>query len=219
MKKISLLFIISIGLLLSNCKEKARISLDEKAIENPTQSEQEKYFGTDTILIRKYKSEAGNEIELRGSRSKDLYSLNIITKSGKKYNYQIADSWYAASHSAIEWDNSDYIFIRQGCGSMCWNGKLLALKGEKKMQDFLFYLYSDRIKNHIAFADSINDKKLIIENIKTKSKTEVELDLCEEAVMPILTIDTIYETINNNLLVKYTKRNCRDKKETLIRLP
>ncbi|WP_460577023.1 hypothetical protein [Flavobacterium koreense] len=222
--KQQILLYSAIFILIISCKQKAET---EKILKkNPTVTENkvvtedpEKYWEADTLLIKKYISDSENEIELRGSQSKDLYYLNIKTKSGKVYQYQIADNCYGASHSRVEWDNSDYIFVRQGCGTMCWNGKLLNISGKKKTRDFLFYLYSDSIKNYIAFADSIDTKKIIIQNLKTLKKREISLDICNEAVMPNLTIDTIYETVNYNILFRYTKGNCKDKKETLIKLP
>ncbi|GAB3719008.1 hypothetical protein [Flavobacterium koreense] len=225
--KRNIVLLLSICILLLNCKKKNStvtensLKKDSAVIENKvvTESDSEKYWDADTLLIQKYKSDSENEIELRGSQSKDLYYLNIKTKSGKIYRYQIADNPYAASHSLIEWDNSDYVFVRQGCGTMCWNGKLLNISGKEKVSDFLFYLYSDSIKNYIAFADSIDTKKIILQNLKTLKKREISLDLCEEAVMPNLTIDTIYETGNKSLLIRYTKGNCKDKSETQIKLP
>jgi hypothetical protein len=52
-----------------------------------------------TLHIKKYTSDSGNKIELRGSESNDLY----IKINGKFY--KIAESWYQASHSYIVWDN------------------------------------------------------------------------------------------------------------------
>jgi len=207
-----LMFIIS----LSSCRKENFTKPKSKIV---AKSSEDKYFGVDTLLIKRYTSDSGNEIELRGSESKDLFFVNVKTKSGKYYNYQIADSWYAASHSQIEWDNSEFVFIRQGCGTVCWNGKVLNITGRKKTQDLLFYLYCDSIKSYVAFVDSIDEKRLILKNLKSLRQTEINLDLCEEAVMPFLTIDTIFETSNNNLLIKYNAKNCRDKKEKLVKLP
>ena len=226
MKK-QIFVLLSIVVLAFSCKKKNftatenSLKKDSAVTENKViaESNPEKYWEADTLLIKKYKTDSENEIEIRGSQSKDLYYLNIKTKSGKSYKYQIADSWYAASHSIVEWDNSDYVFVRQGCGTMCWNGKVLNISGEKKARDFLFYMYSDSVRNYIAFADSIDTKKIILQNLKTLKKAEVSLDLCEEAMMPNLTIDTIYKTGNKSLLIRYTKGNCKDKSETQIKLP
>ena len=53
--------------------------------------------------------------------------------------------------------------------------------------------------------------------IQTQKKT-VEFELCEEAVMPILTIDTIFGVEEKKIMVRYTDKNCKQKKEKVIEL-
>ena len=184
-----------------------------KEIQTIENGNDENYFNYDTLLIKKYTSDSGNKIELKGSKSKDIYSIKI---NGKLY--KIAESWYQASHSYIVWVNKDFVFVRYGCGTECWGGKLLNINGKKEIQDFPFYLYTDSIKNYVVYPDTIEMKKIYFENLKTKQKKTVEFDLCEEAVMPILTIDTIFGVEEKKIMVRYTDKNCKQKKEKVIEL-
>lgn len=213
-------FFITITSLFFSCnKAKNIVPIQPKEIiavhENQkidTENEKD-YFNYDTLLIKKYISDSGNKIELKGSRSKDVYNIKINGKF-----YKIADGWYQASHSYIVWDNKDFVFLRYGCGTECWGGKILNVNGKKQTRDFPFYLYTDSIKNYVVYPDTIDMKKIYFENIKTKQKKAVEFDLCEEAVMPILTIDTIFGVEEKKILIRYTDKNCKQKKEKVIEL-
>jgi hypothetical protein len=195
---------------ISTLPKKKVISKEIQSIENENVKN---YFNYDTLHIKKYTSDSGNKIELRGSESNDLYNIKINGKF-----YKIAESWYQASHSYIIWDNKDFVFLRYGCGTECWGGKLLSINGKKQIRDFPFYLYTDSINNYVVYPDTTEIKKICFENIKSKQRKTIEFDLCEEAALPILTIDTIFGVENKKIVVIYTDKNCRRKKKKVIEL-
>ena len=223
-RNFNIIIFITITSLFFSCKEKNNLPIHPKEIiavhetQKVDTANEKDYFNCDTLLIKKYVSDSGNRIELRGSQSKDLFSISINPKNGKKFNYKLTDNWYIAAHLYIVWDNQDYIFLRYGCGTECWGGRILDVKAKKSIQDYPFYLYTDSIKNFIVYPDTIDMKKIYFENIKTRKKKAVEFDLCEEAVMPILTIDTIFEVEEKKIMVRYTDKNCKLKKEKVIEL-
>ncbi|MEO0685364.1 MAG: hypothetical protein AAFY76_10060 [Cyanobacteria bacterium J06649_11] len=167
----------------------------------------ENFYGYDTLLIKKYLSESGHEINLRGSKSRDVYSINVTSKSGQSSTFKIADNWYIASHTYIVWDNDDYIFIRYGCGTNCWGGLVLSLNDNRGIMHYPAYVYSDSIRNLIVYPDSSNQRRIIIENLTNRKQISSELDLCKIAMMPIEMIDSVYLDARD-LFVRYKTENC-----------
>lgn len=140
----NVILIIIIFCLLLSCQEKK--SNIEKTVqkdkiqttlthEQKTLIEKEKFYEYDTLLFKKYISDNRNEIKLRGSQSRFLY--NILTKSNKgvEKEFDIAENSYIANHSSILWDNDDFVFVRFGCGSPCWGGKVLSLNQDEEIKE------------------------------------------------------------------------------------
>jgi len=209
-------------IIVSSCteKEKAKIPQSTKEVESkPTETvNSENYFKPDSLLIKRYESDSGNEIELRGSHSKDLCKIIVKTKLGKVYNYEIADNWYIASHSKIIWDNDKYIFVRSGCGTGCWYGRVLSISGKKIERNYLNFVYSDSIKNIVIYPDSLKVKNLIVENLETKKRNHFEFNLCKEINIPSLAFDSIIQVSEKKLKVYYSGKNCKETVEKIIEI-
>ena len=175
-------------------------------------------YDYDTLLIKEYTSENGHKIRLEGSRSKDLYRISVESKNGVKKTFNIAESWYIASHSSILWDNEDYIFVNSGCGTVCWIAQVLPLNNNRESLYYHEYIYEDSSKNLIVYPDTVNNEHLIIENFDTQQQIKAKLNICEQTILPILLVDTIYMKNENELLIKYYGDDCQQIQEKSILL-
>jgi len=90
----------------------------------------------------------------------------------EKYSCAIAD----ARVPHFEWDNKDFIGLRFGCGSPCWGTIVLPLNLTDSVRVILYNLDVDPKNNIIVYLGGENYDKLIVENIKTKSKQIIELN-------------------------------------------
>ena len=187
------------------------ISLEEQA------TARESYYEFDTLLIREFFTESGNHIQLRGSQSEALYRVDVRSKNGPKHKFIISQDWYIASHSKILWDNENYIFVRFGCGTQCWGGKLLSLI-DGTSQDYLYYLFADSTQDLVVYPDSQNYEKLIIENFYKQSRQEVQLDLCKKSAIRIDMIKEVSIQSINEVIIEYMGESCEKVKKKKIRV-
>jgi len=176
-----------------------------------------KYYEYDTLLLEKYISDNGHEIQKRGSQSRFLYRISTSSNKGVKRNFDITDNSYVANHSWILWDNEDCIFVRYGCGSPCWGGLVLNLNSKDEMKDYQMYLYEDSINNLVVYPEE-GWEYLILENFVTGEKSKEKFEFCERAVSPFNTIDTIINDSPKSVEVKYTIKGCEITKRKTIEI-
>jgi hypothetical protein len=201
-------------------KERIQISPSENVVLSKSLDtvNSERYFKPDSLLIKRYISDSGNEIELRGSLSKDLYKVVVKTKAGKIYNYEIADNAYIASHSQIIWDNEKYIFVRSGCGTGCWYGRVLSISGNEGERDYLNFVYSDSTRNIIVYPDSLKWKNLIAENLENKNQKNFQFEICKKINIPALAFDSLIKISQKKIQVYYSGNNCNDQLTKIIEI-
>ena len=207
--KLLVFFLLTIYII--SCTNK-KSNKPEMAIDNIRDNDSD-YFNIDTLLLKKYITDSGNEIELRGNKSGYIYIIklnNII--------YYISENWYEAAHQQIIWDNKDFVFISYGCGTECWGGKLLSAKDRKAIYKYQFYIYTDSMKNHIVYPDSYKLNSLCFENLKTSKIKTYEFDFCEKVTNSIHAIDTIFNITGNSILVRYKSKDCDKIKEKVVEI-
>ncbi len=219
MEKITLF--LTIFLLSISCGEKAKrventVEKDLLSQAEKDSIDEEKYWGYDTLLISEYTSDNGNRIELRGSLSNFLYQVRVTTNKGATKVFDVAENSYIASHSEVLWDNNDFLFVRYGCGSPCWGGKLLSLNDERKILDYSTYVYEDSVKNIVVYPDSTNWNYIIVENFNSEKKKGEIVDFCEKALFPYQAIDTIICKNNNQVKITYRATDCETIKTKTI---
>ena len=219
--KINLVIVILISIILG-CKNNIKhndhgdieeileTSEDSIRIKNKIKEdiEREDYYGFDTLLIKEYISNYGHRIRLEGSKSNDIYRIVVESKQGNKGKFQIAESWYGASHSSILWDNDNYIFVWSGCGTSCWVGQILSLNDHRGILKFPEFLYDDSTRNVIVYPDAVDLEKIIIENFDNQKEISINLNLCDESAIPFMMIDTIYIDKKEILRIRYKKADC-----------
>jgi len=97
-----------------------------------------------------------------------------------------ADAWLPKFMA----ENNDYILLKAGCGSPCWNGFFLPLKKSLKLKVIGEYLAFDLHQNYVAKVNYDTDQ-IEVENIITSKTQSVATEVCE-AVTKAVCIDTIY---------------------------
>ncbi len=175
------------------------------------------FWGYDTLLLKEYKSDDENIIQIRGNESGFIYRISTKSKKGIKKDFDVNSNIYMASHTSILWDNNDYLFIRYGCGSPCWGGKLLSLNNEENIKDYQYYLYEDSLNNLILYPDE-SWESLILENFSTKEIRKEKFDFCGESPNPFYVIDTVMNKSSKSVEVKYRTKDCEIKKNKLIEI-
>lgn len=196
-------------------KETVQIELTQ---EQKDSIEEEKYWGYDTLLLDEYVSDNGNEIKLRGSQSRFLYRISVKSNEGFEKDFDIAENSYIANHSSILWDNDDFIFVRYGCGSPCWGGKVLSLNRDEEIRDFVMYIYEDSINNLVVFTDTLDWDFLILEDLSTGEQKKEKFDFCEKASIPHWIIDTVTFVEPRTVEVKYKSKGCEEIKKKKIKI-
>lgn len=200
--------------------EKAEINKTVKKVftqEEKDSIEEAKYYEYDTLLLEKYISDNGHEIQKRGSQSRFLYRITTTSNKGVKRDFDITDNSYVANHSWIVWDNEDFIFVRYGCGSPCWGGLVLNLNSKDEMKDFQMYLYEDSLNNLVVYPDE-GWEHLVLENFSTGKLSKEKFDYCENVSIPIYAIDTIINKSAKSVEVEYTTWGCETKKKKIIEI-
>jgi len=146
-----------------------------------------------------------------------LYQVRVTTKQGLRKVFNVSENEYIASHSEILWDNKDFVFVKYGCGIVCWGGKLLSLKDNRKITNYLTYMFADSVNNIIVYPDSSSWDSLIIENFKSGKKKGELMDYCERANGPFNAIDKIIYKGKNRVSVSYSTTGCKTiKTKTII---
>lgn len=181
------------------------------------ETKRDEFYGFDTLLIDEYRSESGHKIKSEGSQSKDIYRISVESKKGRTKKFQTANDWYRASHSTILWDNEDYVFVRYGCGTMCWGGLLLSLHDNREIADYPGYIYEDSIRNLIVYPNPADLNQIIIENFDKQKRIFSNLNLCKKSVVPMQMIDTVY-LVEENLTVRYRMTDCKSKEILTINI-
>ena len=195
------LFLISICLVLFlGCK--AEKSKEDTNVVHVNALNDNNYFGPDSLLLKTYDSDNGYQVKLRGSASQDIYSISIKRDGQKEVLFSTAEHWYPASHTSIEWDNEDFIFIRQGCGTNCWIGKLLSIK-DNSITEFPQYVYTDSI-NNIAV---VYDEKFKIIDFKNNNETIIDIEICNKVMQAYYAIDSVYIE-SNHITIDYLTPDC-----------
>ncbi len=179
--------------------------------------ERDEFYGFDTLLIKKYKSESGHKIRLEGSKSKDIYRVYVESKQGITNNFKITDNWYIASHASIVWDNDDYIFVNYGCGTSCHGGLILSLNDNRGIIEYQGHIYEDSVRNLVVYPDSNNLQQIVIENFDKQIRISSHLNLCRKSAIPMEMIDTIFIT-ENELFVIYNSESCQSKETRNINI-
>ena len=137
---------------------------------------------------------------------------NFTTPNGQRIQFFVKDSAYymqwkqADSIKTVDYtfdlveggnssfpilvtENKNYVLLRHGCGSPCWNGFFLPLYKEGSSFIINNYLAYDLDKELVAY---INDKdSLEIYNLRTSTKQTIYLEKCESAFKGYC-IDTAY---------------------------
>ena len=101
------------------------------------------------------------------------YGNNLIHRYlNEKYSCEIAD----ARVPHFKWDNKDFIGLKFGCGSPCWGVMVLPLNLKDSVREILYNLDFDPKSNLIVYFGGENYDKLIVENLKTKSKQIIDVN-------------------------------------------
>ncbi|BDD04461.1 hypothetical protein [Aureibacter tunicatorum] len=181
------------------------IEIGQKLITEISEEERN-FWAYDTLLFKEYTSSYGNKIQLKGSQSRDLYRISTKSKKGFNKNFDLTKNSYIASHSSILWDNDNYLFVRYGCGSPCWGGKILSLNNNQGTRDYKMYLFVDSVKNIIVYPE--DGEYLVLENFAINKRSKVKFEFCQKSPTIYNLIDTIYSTSNKSVTVKYISNDC-----------
>lgn len=168
----------------------------------------------DSFLLKKYHVDTNKIVEEISSNRDNLYHINVyVNQDTIKYN--LSDNIYESIHQQIVWRSKDYIFVRTGCGSPCWNGSLLNLN-KKETKIYPFYYFLDKNSQVIVYPDENDSNVLVLENFKINTKKTFKLDTCEKVLHPLFSIDTIYKFNKNSIHLEYLDTSCESKKQITI---
>ena len=167
--------------------------------------DREKYYGFDTITIKKYISDNENVIKLTGSKSGAPYSVSVKAKNGNFRTYQFADTWYIASHTRIQWDNENFILLSYECGTACYNALAIPIKDNSSPLDYPNFIYSDSTSNTILH---IKKNEIIGTNLLTQKQKRIKIDWCIDTPLfeSIKYVDL--DSSTGELVVIYYQSNC-----------
>lgn len=124
----------------------------------------------------------------------------------EKYSCDIADSRVPK----FQWDNTDFMGLHYGCGVPCWGVLILPLNSTDPIRNIMYDLATDPTNNLIAYLDSVNYDKIVIENLKTKISQIVEFTKKSDAAFVGSCIDSI-SIRNNELYYQFAEPNKFDK--------
>ena len=168
----------------------------------------------DSFMIKKYHIEPNKIVEEIGINRDDIHQINIyINQDTIDYKLFTDGNYY--TNQQIVWRSKDYIFVRKGCGSPCWNGLLLNLN-KKELKIYPFYYFADKDSQVIVYPDENDSAILVLDDFGMNIQKTKVLDICDKVVHPLFAIDTIYKINNNSIQLKYLDSSCDKKKEIVI---
>lgn len=145
----------------------------------------------DTTLIEKFKTDNGNEIEFWGEQPFNLKERVVIKNKQGIKEFDLNNNSYTGNHTRYLWDSEDSIILHYGCGLPCWAAKVLPLNNKDIIREYFMYILADSTKNIIAYPDSLFYHRLVVENLKSGMKKNIDYEPCNAAT-PVLCIDTAF---------------------------